>query len=316
MPPATRPDSPLPSSDLARAHAPAFELDTRLLQRRFAGAAATLDQSAHLADEIARRMAERFDYIRHTPSSILDLGCGSGRDLQLLAQRFPGTYLHGIDFALPALQHAAKRKPVLSRLFDRARGRTQPVQVCAALDRLPFAAGSFDLVWSNLSLQWLNDPFPAFQDLHRCLAVDGLLMFSTLGPDTLKELRAALPERRGTRVHRFIDMHDIGDALVKAGFSDPVMDMEIIQLSYPDVDTLFQDLRLAGARNAGRQRPRDLGGRAEWQAARAQLEQLRTAHPDGRLMISFEVIQGHAWKPVSRTLEDGRAIVKFTPRRP
>jgi malonyl-CoA O-methyltransferase len=136
-------------------------------------------------------------------------------------------------------------------------------------------------------------------------------MFSTLGPDTLKELRAALPAGAGERVHRFIDMHDLGDALVAAGFSDPVMDMEMVTLTYATVDELLRDLRLSGSANASTARPRGLSGRAGWDRARAAYEALRR---DGRLPASFEVVQGHAWKAAPTTTDDGRAVMRFQPK--
>ena len=114
-------------------------------------------------------------------------------------------------------------------------------------------------------------------------------------------------------MHRFIDMHDIGDALVQAGFTDPVMDMEIVTLTYPDLDTLLQDLRHSGGANAATSRPRGLSGRQEWAAARAAYERLRR---DGRLPATFEIIQGHAWKAAPKTTDDGRSIVRFQPRPP
>ena len=178
-------------------------------------------------------------------------------------------------------------------------------------------AFEFSIGWPELAVELmlpaLDDPLPAFREVHRTLQVDGLFMFSTLGPDTLRELRAVLPAAAGERVHRFIDMHDLGDALVQAGFTDPVMDMEIVTLTYPDLDTLLQDLRRSGGANAATSRPRGLSGRQEWAEARAAYERLRR---DGRLPATFEVIQGHAWKAAPKTTDDGRSIVRFQPRPP
>jgi malonyl-CoA O-methyltransferase len=288
-----------------------FALDRRLVRRRFERAAARYDEVAVLAREVARRMGERLDYIRLAPTRILDLGCGTGADFALLRERFPDALRIGADFALPMLAGAAGgARGVLRKLFARSRG-TSPALLCADATALPLASGSISMVWSNLMLNWLADPLPALREIHRVLAVDGMLMFSTLGPDTLRELRSALPDRHGERVHRFIDMHDVGDALVRAGFSDPVMDMEVLTLTYADVDELLRDLRLSGSTNAGLGRPRGLGGRADWARARAALEAMRR---DGRLPATFEVVQGHAWKPVPKTTEDGRAIIRFQSR--
>jgi malonyl-CoA O-methyltransferase len=148
--------------------------------------------------------------------------------------------------------------------------------------------------------------------MHRVLAIDGLLMFSTLGPDTLRELRDALPSGSGERVHRFIDMHDLGDCLLNAGFAEPVMDMEAISLTYTDLDALLHELEQAGATNASIARPRGLTGKSSWQRARANYEHLRT---EGRLPVTFEIVYGHAWKAAPKKLEDGRSVIEFKPHK-
>ena len=313
------------STQLANGDVPAsaapddFRLDHRLLRHRFDRAAATIDGADPLFREIARRMDERLDYIRVEPKLILDLGCGTGPDLPRLGERFPDALLVAADFSLPMLTRARDRRATKqpSGLFRRLLGGgARPVPALATDARaLPLARGSNGMVWSNLMLGALDDPLPALKEIHRVLEIGGMLMFSTLGPDTLRELRGVLPARTGERVHRFIDMHDIGDALVKAGFSDPVMDMEMVTLTYTDFDGLLADLRATGSANASTARPRGLSGRAGWAVARAAYERLRTG---GRLPASFEVIQGHAWKPAPKTTEDGRAIVRFQarPQRP
>jgi malonyl-CoA O-methyltransferase len=290
-----------------------FRLDRALLRRRF-GRAATGGAADPLAREIARRMDERLDYLRIAPRRILDLGCGAGADLAALAARYPQALLLGADFAPAMLGRAQAGQPrggLLRRLLG---GPPQGAALFAAdALALPLARGSVDMLWSNLMLPAVDDPLPALREMHRVLAVGGVLMFSSFGPDTLRELRAVLPTGAGERVHRFIDMHDIGDALVQAGFSDPVMDMEMLTLTYADLDALLGDLRANGLANASVRRPRGLSGRGGWQAARAAYERLRR---DGRLPASFEVIQGHAWKAAPRTAADGRAVVSFQPRPP
>ncbi|ATE60861.1 methyltransferase domain-containing protein [Thauera sinica] len=309
----SRPQDSAPGD--AAAAGDAFHLDRHLLRRRFARAAATSDGADPLIREIARRMDERLDYIRLAPKRILDLGCGTGADLERLGERFPEAQVIAADFALPMLARARARKPsappggLLRRLLG---GGGKPLPAVAADARsLPFAHGTLGMVWSNLMLAALDDPLPALQEIHRVLEVGGLLMFSTLGPDTLRELRAVLPAGSGERVHRFIDMHDIGDTLVKAGFADPVMDMEMLTLTYADLDGLFADLRATGSTNASTARPRGLSGRRAWSEARAAYERLRSG---GRLPASFEIIQGHAWKAAPKTAADGRSIVRFHPR--
>ena len=146
----------------------------------------------------------------------------------------------------------------------------------AQSDALPLARASLGLVWSNLMLPALDDPLPTFREIHRTLEVDGLLMFSTLGPDTLRELRAALPDRRGERVHRFIDMHDLGDALVRSGLAEPVLDVERFTLTYAEVRDLMRDLKDIGAHNANAGRPRGLTGKGTLARMTAAYEAFRS----------------------------------------
>ena len=287
---------------------PDFSLDHRLVRDRFGSAANRNAAPDPLTREVARRMDERLDYIRIEPRRILDLGCGTGPDQEALARRYPSAQRILADFAWPALVRAQPPRTLLRNLFSRSRN---PTAVCTDASALPLATGCMSLVWSNLMLNWLSDPMPALAEAHRVLETGGLLMFSTLGPDTLRQLREALEDTAGKRIHRFIDMHDIGDALVRAGFSDPVMDMEMLTITYPDVDALLSDLRLTGSNNASRSRPRGLTGRNAWAALRASLEGLRQA--DG-LAISFEIVQGHAWKAEPRKAADGRDIIRFSPR--
>ncbi|THF62351.1 methyltransferase domain-containing protein [Pseudothauera nasutitermitis] len=294
-------------------NAPAdFALDRALVRRRFGAAAARYAGNAVLARELARRMDERLEYIRFTPARIVDLGCGIGEDLALLGARYPQAERIGIDFAAPMLAEARRRERAGQGLLGRLLGRAPATPLlCADACALPLAHASVSMVWSNLMLNWLADPLPALKEMHRVLEVGGMAMFSTLGPDTLRELREALPAGAGERVHCFIDMHDIGDTLVRAGFADPVMDMEMLTLTYADFDDLLADLRLPGCANASTTRPRGLSGRNGWAQARAAYEELRR---EGRLPATFEIIQGHAWKAEPKTTEDGRAIVRFAAR--
>lgn len=267
-----------------------LQLDHALVRRRFAASAATAREADFLAREVESRMAERLDYIRLHPTRLLDLGCGHGADLPMLAQRYPDATRIGLDFALPLLAMAREERGLLQRLLGKSRS---PQLVCADVYALPLAHDSVQLVWSNLLLNWLSEPMPALREMHRVLEVDGLLMFSTLGPDTLKELRAALPSRTGERVHRFIDMHDLGDCLVNAGFADPVMDMQTLTLTYANVDAMLRDLKLSGCTNAATCRPTGLSGKRGWRTAREALQQM---HIDGRLPATIELVFGHAWK--------------------
>ncbi|GAA5179790.1 methyltransferase domain-containing protein [Niveibacterium umoris] len=287
-----------------------FSLDRRAIRARFGRSAAHADAAGFLAREVAQRMAERLAYIRHEPGRILDAGCGNGADFTLLGSRYPAAERIGVDFAHPLLRLARGERSFFKRLLGSARN-TDPRLLCADVEALPLPRAAVQMVWSNLMLNWLADPMPAIREMHRVLEVGGMLMFSTLGPDTLKELRAAMPAGIGERVHRFIDMHDLGDCLVRAGFAEPVMDMETITLTYTDLDGLLKDLRHAGATNASAARPRALAGKAGWARARAAYDQMRV---EGRLPATVEVIYGHAWKAAPKTTEDGRAVIQFKPR--
>jgi len=260
-------------------------IDTRLARRRFARAAGTYADASRLESEVAVRMLERLDYVKLAPRRILDAGSGPPR--RLFAKRYPKAEAIAIDFSLEMLR--ARKK----RLFE----RNSPRAVCADLARLPLADGCVELAWSNMALHWLGEPLAALKELQRVLAPEGLLMFSTLGPDTLKELRAAAGE---ARVHAFADMHDLGDMLVASGFSAPVMDMEILQIAYRDAAALLADLRGSGQTSARLDRPRGLAGRRFAAALRAALGAAPRA--------TFEVVYGHAWKVAPRAADDAKAM--------
>src|SRR5476649_818095 len=225
-------------------------LDKRLLRVAFEKAASGYDAAAVLQHEVCRRMLSRLEFVKLQPAAILDAGCGTGNVLPALRTRFPHATLYALDIAAGMARHACARVPWSQRILGRG---ISPV--CGDIENLPLRAAAVDLAWSNLALQWINDPPHAFGELRRVLAPGGLLMFSTFGPDTLKELRAAYQGTdRYTHVNRFIDMHDLGDMLVQAGFADPVVDMEYITLTYIDVRALMRDLKAIGAHNvtAGR----------------------------------------------------------------
>lgn len=289
---------------------PDFQLDLRLVRHRAGRAAAAYGKFDTFAREVARRMDERLDYIRLEPKRIIDLGCGPGADLPRLAERYPGIPRLAIDVAPAMLAQARGESGLFKRLLRL--GKTSEAEpICADAAALPLKTGSASLVWSNLMLQWQHDPLPALKEAHRVLEVGGLLMFSTLGPDTLKELRSAIPPSKTEHLHRFIDMHDIGDAMVQAGFADPVMDMDMITVTYASFDDFLRALRESGSANASTRRPRGLVGKGHWQVLRENYERLKKG---GRLPATVEVIYGHAWKAAPKVADDGRAIISFQPR--
>jgi malonyl-CoA O-methyltransferase len=304
-------------AETARASDPAAN-DPRAVRRNFARAAATYDAAAVLQREIGARMMERLDVMRVVPALVLDAGCGTGEALPELAARYPQARRVALDAALPMLAAARARMRESRSLVDRllsplgGRGPGAPSFVCADVAALPFAGGAFGLVWSNLALQWVDALPAAIAEFHRVLEVGGLVTFSTFGPDTLRELRAAFA---GVDAHphvaRFADMHDVGDLLVQAGFGDPVMQMEVLTLTYPDARSMVRDLKAIGATNAARGRRRGLTGRRRFERALAALEAAPGRGPDGRIPATFEVIYGHAWKAAPRCTPEGHAIVRF-----
>ncbi len=281
-------------------------LDKRAVRRSFDRAAPTYDAAAVLQHEVCRRSLERLDFIRHAPARILDAGCGTGNAWRGLAARYPGARLLALDLAPGMLRQAGTAVPWHQRLLRRS-----PAAICGDLEQLPLAAGCIDLAWSNLALQWVNALPQAFAEMRRVLAPGGLFMFTTFGPDTLKELRAAQAGTDGhTHVSGFIDMHDIGDLLVQAGFADPVIDMETFTLTYPDVKSLMRDLKAIGAHNAAADRPPALSGKSWLEAVTRNYEPLRH---DGKLPATFEVVYGHAWRPVPRLGPGGRPVIDIKP---
>ena len=290
------------------------DVDPAVVKRAFARAAANYDAAAVLQREVAARMLSRLDVVKLAPAAIVDAGCGTGEGSLELAARYPDARIVGFDFAYPmtsaAQQRVRRSRSLYRRLLApiaRVRG-SGPQFVCADLNALPFSGVTFDLAWSNLALQWVNDQPRALAEMRRCLKVGALFTFTTFGPDTLKELRAAYARADGhTHVSRFVDMHDIGDMLVAAGYADPVMDMEYLTLTYSTPTALMRELKALGASNATRGRSKGLVGRKRFARVVAQLDKLAV---DGRLPATFEVVYGHAWKGEPRKTAEGLPIVR------
>ena len=294
------------------------DVDPRAVRRSFGRAAATYDGAAVLQREVGARLAERLDVVKLVPATILDAGSGTGEAIGELSARYPSARVVALDAALPMLQQARVRstrgRSLLTRLLGPLGrgGASAPAFVCADATSLPLSGVCVELVWSNLMLQWVNDLPRALAEFRRVLKVGGLLTFTTFGPDTLRELARAFARVDGhTHVGRFVDMHDLGDMLVQSGFADPVMDMELITVTYPSPDALLAELKSIGATNQTRGRPRGLTGRGR----RAALEAaLLTLARDGRIPATFEVVYGHAWKGEPKRTQDGLPIVKVERR--
>ncbi|MES2636361.1 MAG: malonyl-ACP O-methyltransferase BioC [Pseudomonadota bacterium] len=272
-----------------------YWMDKARVRASFDRAAQTYDAAAILQKLVRTEMLSRLDLVKIKPKVILDAGCGTGHGSFALQKKFSSAQVVSLDIALAMLQKTYQQQSFLSKLFK------QKNLVCADIERLPIASMSLGMVWSNLALQWCNDLDAAFGEVARVLQPDGLFMFSTFGPDTLKELRTAT-HNVNTHVSRFIDMHDIGDALTRAGFSAPVLDVERYTLTYDDVKGVMKDLKSIGAHNATQGRARGLLGRGFLQKLTQQYEQFRqTLEEGGKLPATFEVVYGHAWKAESKT---------------
>ncbi len=268
-------------------------LDRAAIRRHVTRASSTYDASAVLAERLREQMIGRLDWIAFTPGSILDLGCGTGRGAVALAARWPKARVVALD-ASPAMLREAQ---------ERVDGR-QIEWLTAEAEAMPLPDGSFDLVFSNLMLPWCEDLDAVFAEVARVLAARGLFTFTTCGPDTLIELRSAWRAADGAaHVHRFTDMHDIGDGLVRAGLADPVLDVSRYTLTYADVAALMRDLKAIGAQNAAADRSRGLTGRGRLRAMSDAYERHRT---EGVLPASFEVVFGQAWGAVEALDRDRR----------
>ncbi|AKH20686.1 malonyl-ACP O-methyltransferase BioC [Sedimenticola thiotaurini] len=262
-------------------------IDKQQARMAFSRAAERYDQVAVLQREIGQRMLERLDVVRLQPQVILDIGAGTGVATAALAQRYRKSRVLALDFALPMLLQARKRGSWLRK----------PRCICGDLEQLPLADQSVDLIYSNAAIQWSNDLDGTFAEFRRVLRPGGLLMFTTFGPDTLSELRAAWAAvDNGSHVSTFMDMHDVGDALLRAGLADPVMDVDRLTLTYEKVTGLMKDLKILGAHNVNSDRQRGLTGKGRLQAMQNAYETFRRAS-DGLLPASYEVVYGHAWAP-------------------
>ena len=258
-------------------------LDLRQVRRAFARAAATYEQHDVLQREVEARLFDNLDYYEGTPARVLDVGCGTARGTARLKKRWRDAEVIALDVSLPMLRQARRHAGWL-KAFSR---------VCAHAAALPLPDRSIDVVYSNLCLQWCDTPRTLFTEFARVLKPGGFLAVSTLGPDTLSELRAAWATADATQAHvgRFLDLHDIGDAALAAGLKDPVLDTDHITMNYPDVRALLADLKGLGATNADVERARGLTGKARFQA---MLDAYDAHRRDGRIPATWEIVTLHA----------------------
>lgn len=264
----------------------AYRIDHRQVQRAFARAATSYEQNDALQRTVQSRLLERLDYYEGTPQCVLDVGCGTGRGAAILKRRWPVAQVIALDIALPMLQ-LARRHGGWMKPFARA---------CGDALQLPLADRSVDVLHSNLCIQWFEDPLPLFSEFARVLKPDGFLALTTLGPDTLRELRRAWATADDTHPHvsRFLDMHDLGDAALAAGLRDPVLDVDHLQSRYESARDLLRELKGLGATNADAQRERGLTGKARFARMLRAYEAMRS---DDCVPATWEVIEMHAWGP-------------------
>jgi len=273
--------------------------DHRQVGRAFSRAATHYDEAAALQREVADRLAESLPYYEdkalgaRTPGVVLDVGCGTGYLTAQLQSRWPKAQVIGIDLAPGMLQAAQARLSKKRGLFDFAR---RPQLVRADALALPLAAGSVDVLTSSLCLQWVEDLAGVFAEFRRVLKPDGLLLVSTFGLQTLMELREAFAQADAApHVSPFVDIARFGDALIAAGFRDPVLDRDLFRLSQPDLPSIMRELRTLGATNAMHERRRALTGRARFARAAQAYDAMR--RDDGTLPVTWDVIYAQAWGP-------------------
>lgn len=276
--------------------------DKNTVRRSFAGAAQTYDAASAIQVEIGQRLFDNLEYIKLHPSRVIDLGAGTGYFTRQLVKQYSDAHVIGVDFALPMLAHAKKKQRWTLSGAD---------WVCADAAQLPFADASVDIVFSNLMLQWCL-PLPSYLlECRRVLNTGGFVMFSSLGPDTLIELRQAWREVDDfEHVSPFMDMHDIGDAMVNTGFADPVLDRELIRLTFPTLKELFHELKAVGVTSAGVERRKGLLSRAQYKRFLQACESFKSE--EGLYEITYEAIYCHAWvtdRPAPSQI--GHSVVKI-----
>lgn len=258
------------------------------------------EHAAKIQQEIGERLFERLSYLKISPRYVLDLGCGTGVFTPLLKKKYPDAVVIGVDIAFEMLIQARSRQG-----FWRKWPLTN-----ADMEALPFADGLFDLIFANQVIHWSAPLSNVMRELNRVMNVNGCLMFSTLGPDTFKELKSAWAEADNfAHANSFLDMHDIGDCLMAERFQDPVVDMEILTAHYAELKSLMQSLKKQGVRNINTHRNPGLTSRGAWQLFEANYLNYRTS--DGKYPLTYEVVYGHAWKGEQRRSELG--IETFIP---
>ena len=265
-----------------------FHLDRRALRAAFERASASYESAALLQAQVSAELLERLTALKLAPAVVLDLGAGTGRVTRELKRRYPRARVIALDLALGMLAQARRYQRPWRRF----------ARVCGDALRLPLATGSVELVFSSLMLQWCEPLDAALAEVRRVLTPAGFFAFSTFGPDTLNELRHAWAAADGyNHVNAFTDMHDVGDALVRCGLMEPVLDVDRLTVTYADTLALMRDLKAIGAHNVTAGRGRGLAGRARLSRMQQAYEAFRR---DGRLPATYEVVYGASWGAAGR----------------
>lgn len=259
------------------------------ISKAFNRHATEYESAARVQYEIGRRLFERLDYLAIKPERILDLGCGPGFFSYELKKKYPKAQIIGLDLAQGMLIQAKKKH----------RWRRKWALVTADMQRMPFVAGSFDLIFANQVIHWGTSLPSIFRELNRIMSINGCLMFTTLGPDTFKELKQAWSGvNQYAHVNEFIDMHDIGDCLLSEHFLEPVIDMEFLAIHYETLPTLIKNLKAQGVKNINPQKNQGLTGKMAWKKFERNYLSLQTEGK--KYPLTYEVIYGQAWKGEQR----------------
>lgn len=267
---------------------------THEISKAFNQHAAEYEFAAKVQQEIGLRLLERLHYLKRPPERILDLGCGSGFFSRELIRLYPKAQIIGVDLAEQMLAQAQRKH---------SWRRKWPL-VAADMHHLPFATGIFDLIFANQVIHWGNSLAQVFREINRVMKVNGCFMFTTLGPDTFKELKNAWSVvNEYAHVNEFPDMHDVGDCLMAEHFLEPVMDMELLAVHYQTLPSLLNSLKAQGVKNINRARSQGLTGKKSWNQFEQNYSKMQTN--TGKYPLTYEVVYGQAWKGEQRTVTQG-----------
>ena len=255
-------------------------LKLRDVRRRFDRAASGFDAVDFVHSTTREGLLARLSPMLIDAKTVVDLGCATGTASSALSRQFRRARIISIDLSHQMLRQAQRKRSLFSR----------GTMIQANAVALPLASQSVDLVFSNMLLPWVSEPATLFAEIARVLRTDGLFVFSALGPDSLKELRQAWQDvGNGAHVNRFLDMHEFGDAAVRSGLRDPVLDIDRLQVTYEKPQALFDDLTAMGGRNSLLNRRRSLLGTSRFEAMTGALAGV------GALTLDLELIYGHCW---------------------